>query len=560
MRNIFNSLRDWHIVIAITILVMLVFGRSLTYEFTNTDDTQLLVVDQEYLGNLANIPRLFTADVFISKPHPFVFYRPLFNLLFMVELQFEKNGTWLFHLTNVLLHFGCSAILFFLFKELKIPRLTAGMAACIFCVHPINTSAVAWIPGRNDTLLTLFILSSFFFFIRWMETEKTWQFLCHWFLFFFALLTKESAALFPILCLSYGLYVRRENLGRWKIILMIVTYSFATAIWIALRSLVHQTYEVHDTSIQLIMESLKKFPALVLYFGNIFLPFNLSVYPNFEDHSLILGGISIVVIAALVLVKQPYRRAIFWGFAWFLLFLAPTLIYGTNFYEHRAYCATVGILFTLTQLRPIRDIDFSKTPYVVGFGVLIFFFSILTILHVEHFQNRLTFMTSAYRLDPSIDESYAGLAGTYMDAGDDEAALKILQAGISRKQDMIIVHSMLGDIYANQGNYSQAAQEYKASLRIEPLRLFTYLNYGKSCLQTGNYDQAAKLWKTSVAIKPEFVLGYYYLANFYVHTKIDPDSAMIYVRKIQRQGVVVMPELLESIEAVKKLQKIKKPN
>jgi uncharacterized membrane protein YecN with MAPEG domain len=301
-----DSLHDWHVVLAITILIVLVFGRSLTYEFTYADDTQLLVVNQEFLGNLANIPRLFSTDVFISMSNSNVFYRPLFNLLFMIELQFEKNGTWLFHLTNILLHLGCSLALYFLFKELRIPRLTAGMAACIFCVSPISTSAVVWIPGRNDTLLTLFILSSFLFFLRWMETKKTWQFICHWFLFLLALLTKESAVFFPLLCLSYGFYVRRENPGRGKIILIIVTYAIAAAVWIALRSLVHQTHEIHYEGVQLISGWLKNLPALALYFGKILFPFNLSVYPNFEDHSLILGGISIVLIIVLMLVKQTH--------------------------------------------------------------------------------------------------------------------------------------------------------------------------------------------------------------------------------------------------------------
>jgi tetratricopeptide (TPR) repeat protein len=551
MRKIFDSLRDWHIVFTITLLIVLVFGRSLTYEFTGADDTQLLVVNQEFLGNLANIPRLFSTDVFISMPNSYVFYRPLFNLLFMIELQFEKDGTWLFHLTNILLHLGCSVILYFLLRELKIPRLTAGMAACIFCVHPINTSAVVWIPGRNDTLLALFILSSFLFFLRWMETKKMWQFLCHWVLFLFALLTKESAVFFPLLCLSYGFYVRRDNPGRGKIILLIITYAIATAVWIALRSLVHQAYEIHYAGVQLISEWLKNLPALALYFGKVFLPFNLSIYPNFENHSLMLGGISIVMFIGLVLVGQPHRRAICWGFAWFLLFLVPTLMGGTIFYEHRAYCAAVGVIFALTQLQPIQAHDFSKMPYVAGFGILILLLSIFTILHAAHFQNRLAFATSAYRMDPSIDDAYLLFAGTFIDGGDVDGAVKILQTGISRNQNMMMAHRMLGDIYANRGNYSQAAQEYKTSLRIEPLHLYTYINYGKLCLQTGNYDQAVQLWKTSVAINPEFILGYYYLTNFYVHTKTDPDSAMIYAREIQRHGAVVMPELLESIEAVK---------
>ncbi|MDP2885024.1 MAG: hypothetical protein Q8P51_08405 [Ignavibacteria bacterium] len=551
MRKLFDSLRDWHVVLAIAILIALAFGRSLTYEFTGGDDIQPLVMNQEFLGNPSNILRLFSTDVFISESNPYVYYRPLLNLLFMLELQFEKDGTWLFHLTNILLHFGCSVVLFFLFKELNIPRLTAGMAAGIFSVHPINTSAVVWISGRNDTMLALFLLSSFLFFLRWMETANMWQFLWHGFLFLFALLTKESAVLLPLLCLSYGFFVRRENPGRGKIYLLIIPYAIAIAVWIALRSLVHQEYqeyEVQYAGVQLISEWLKNLPALALYFGKVFLPFNLSIFPNLEDHSLLLGGISIALFIGLALVGQPHRRAVSWGLAWFLLFLLPTLIGGTIFHEHRAYCATVGVLFALTQLKPIQPPDFSKMTYVAGFGILILLFSVLTFLHGAHFQDRPAYVTSAYRLDPSVDPSNFLLAGLFIDSGDDDNALKILQAGILRNQYMKVAHRMLADIHTRRGDYAEAKREYEVSLKIEPLHLYTYINYGKMHLQEGHIDDAARLWKKAVLINPNFLLGYYFLANFYVHKKNEPDSAMLFVGELQKRGVTVLPELIHAIE------------
>jgi hypothetical protein len=64
----------------------------------------------------------------------------------------------------------------------------------------------------------------------------------------------------------------------------------------------------------------------------------------------------------------------------------------------------------------------------------------------------------------------------------------------------------------------------------------------------GRPDHAAQLWQRSVILSPDFLLGYYYLANFYVHVKNDPDSAMMYANQIQQRGVAVMPELLHAIQ------------
>jgi hypothetical protein len=67
-------------------------------------------------------------------------------------------------------------------------------------------------------------------------------------------------------------------------------------------------------------------------------------------------------------------------------------------------------------------------------------------------------------------------------------------------------------------------------------------------LQEGSIDDAARLWKRAGSINPDFLLGYYYLANFYVHKKNEPDSATLFVRELQKRGVTVLPELIQAIE------------
>ena len=42
--------------------------------------------------------------------------------------------------------------------------------ALIFILHPVNISAISWIPGRNDTLLTIFILTSFLQWIKYLKS------------------------------------------------------------------------------------------------------------------------------------------------------------------------------------------------------------------------------------------------------------------------------------------------------------------------------------------------------------------------------------------------------
>lgn len=207
-----RSLNDKYIYLLITSVAIILYGKSIFFEYTHMDDAQLLVMNQSFIGNIANLPKMFTTDVFISVTNIHTYYRPLMNVLFMLEAQIAKDNPLLYHITNIFLHIGCSILVYMLFQQLQFSKILSAIAALMFCVHPIHTSAVVWIPGRNDTLLTLFVLSSFLFFLRAHETKRIFFFAIHAIIFFFALLVKESAIALPFLCLGYIYFVKRERL------------------------------------------------------------------------------------------------------------------------------------------------------------------------------------------------------------------------------------------------------------------------------------------------------------------------------------------------------------
>ena len=267
MPNKIPSIRDSHIYLLITLVACIIYAKSIVYQYTYFDDIYLLFVNHEFLSNLANLPKLFTTDVFISVTNPEIFYRPLMNVLFMLEMQVSKDSLVLFHITNIILHIGCSFLLFVVFKQLRIPRHIAAAAALIFCAHPLNTSAVVWIPGRNDTLLTLFVLASISLFLRALETKRIWHWVGHLIFFFLALLTKETAFALLILCPSYFFFIRREKLSRTTILSVGVTYLVLVAVWLGMRSMVTHSYDAHQSLVTFATSWLSNAPAFVLYIG-----------------------------------------------------------------------------------------------------------------------------------------------------------------------------------------------------------------------------------------------------------------------------------------------------
>ena len=60
----------------------------------------------------------------------------------------------------MILHVLCTGLFRWLLVTLGLGSLMATLIATVFAVHPALTGSIAWIPGRNDTLMTAFALVS----------------------------------------------------------------------------------------------------------------------------------------------------------------------------------------------------------------------------------------------------------------------------------------------------------------------------------------------------------------------------------------------------------------
>ena len=85
-------------------------------------------------------------------------YRPLRFLSFAADWKLGGGDPTVFHITNIILHGLCCLLLLGLFRRFRMPASIAFTAALLFCVHPIQTEAVAYISGRKDLLCALFYL------------------------------------------------------------------------------------------------------------------------------------------------------------------------------------------------------------------------------------------------------------------------------------------------------------------------------------------------------------------------------------------------------------------
>ena len=75
-----------------------------------------------------------------------------------------------YHLIDILLHGMSCCLLFSCLLMFGFHKKVSFWSTMIFCVHPAQTQAVAWIAGRNDSLLAVFILLCVLSLLQYLST------------------------------------------------------------------------------------------------------------------------------------------------------------------------------------------------------------------------------------------------------------------------------------------------------------------------------------------------------------------------------------------------------
>src|ERR1700736_6530511 len=122
------------------------------------DDTALVLRDP-LIRSWRLIPEGFNHYLFVDAT-PSDFYRPLQRVTYTIEYAFFAARPGPYHITNIALH-TAAAIALLLFAEALLEafgcesgrsRWIAMIAALVWAIHPVHTSAVVYVSGRADPL------------------------------------------------------------------------------------------------------------------------------------------------------------------------------------------------------------------------------------------------------------------------------------------------------------------------------------------------------------------------------------------------------------------------
>ncbi|MCC7158258.1 MAG: hypothetical protein IT281_01830, partial [Ignavibacteria bacterium] len=130
--------------------------------------------DRLLLGNAAKVIQEHqNAFSFINSPYLFndgIFYRPVVNATVLITSVAAGDSLYQHYAVNILIHSISVILLFFILVRLKSTSFQSLMLSLIFAVHPVLVNSVSWLPGRNDSLLALFVLLSFLALMKYAES------------------------------------------------------------------------------------------------------------------------------------------------------------------------------------------------------------------------------------------------------------------------------------------------------------------------------------------------------------------------------------------------------
>ncbi len=421
------------------------------------DEQWMIVKDTAFLEQWSNVKTAFTS------PSTDMYYRPLFIISLIVDYHLGKLSPFIYHFTNLIWHLMSVILLYKFLLLVKIEKKIAFTFSLLFSIHPALLHAVAWIPGRNDVMLAVFMLSSLICLKKFIDTSLKRFFFLNLMFFTCALFTKENAIVLPMIFSAF--YLTSDGFKLKRLFLFLVFWVILSISWLLIRnSIINGNHIYANDYTTLLKNSLLGF---LIFIGKILLPLNQSVLPVIKNSSIISGISTLIVLIVFCFIPGiKNKRLAFLGlFIFFILLIIPVWFGASKIngehYEQRMYGAMIGIVLFFTQIK--FDLHSKKKFYWIA--SILLFYIIKTSDRMSIYKNERSF----------------------------------IEAGINECPDYYLFYLQKADILSNQKDYDEAIIYYNKAIYLRPNfsaalsnRGFAYYNLGRLTESISDYTDAIK--------------------------------------------------------------------
>lgn len=471
-----------------------------------------------------------------------------------------------FHMANITIHITTCFILFLTIsvfhrslEEHKVNPLDkkfyssmlAGSVACLWGVHPIQTSTVTYLVQRMASLQTLFYLACVAAFVwarlSWMKgrTKRARIFAgaCATFLAS-AFLSKENSAMLPVMLLVVEIWFFRPNLPEtlWEkwlrslrtlkgAVFSVVGAGFMGIVIVAtIRHFAAGYSGRHFT----MMERLLTEARIVMHYMYAILvpnPRVLSIEHDVEVSTSLLSPpttlLSLMAIGGLLWFSVAYRKKLpllTFGLVWFFLNLVieSTIVPLELIFDHRMYLPSVGLILAVVEavrlaggrlLVSYSPQQRSKLAWS-GLAIVCSVLSLMTFYRNEDWRDIITINRDAVEKAPKNPRAHANYSVALSRVGRYEEALaeayKAIELGRQGLEEHVVATTTVVTVYMQQDLWDKAIEEGERLLAQKPEKFdamslpILYLKLAECHRKIGNYSAAYDYVARTVELTQRF--------------------------------------------------------
>ena len=511
--------------VVVIILSFILYGKALKFGFNYLDDSILVIDNYKLNSDYGNIPKAFSQHIFkvegqADGSHDY--YRPLMTLSFMLDAHIAGSPVpYFYHFTNLLLHILTGILLLIFLKKFGVAPIPSFILCLFFLVHPALAQAVAWIPGRNDSLLAVFVLAAFVFLLRYLEEKKIYLLILHIFMFVLALFAKENGIMLIPLVFFYLKFIAKDKFNATcKAPYLWVGFGYLICVlpWWLMRQ---AALDANNTTYMgnVIKNMMTNSPMISQYIGKTLFPFDLSVLPTIRDTHFIYGILAIALVAVAIYFTQAKRwNYILFGLLWYFIFLFPALVSPFVGLEHRIYVPMFGFLLIMAETKWIKELGDStfKIQNLIFPLAFIIMFLFLTNNRLPVFKDRISFYKNGTETSEYGTFAYLTLGKQYEKIENYDSAIITYQKGLKVDSTLIMFHNNMATDYMKLDMFPEAEREINRELALHPTNYTAIQNLGTVYKLTNRMDLAAEQWRKVLKLKPNFAYAYQELAKYYL--------------------------------------------
>jgi hypothetical protein len=436
-----------------------------------------------------------------------------------------------FHLVNVLMHAACALLLWQVLRSLRVQG--AWLGAALWALHPVEVESVAWITEAKNSESGLFFLLSILFFARWLRvkdlnrrTEDDWNYALTLLFAALAMASKSSTVILPaVLCLCAWWMEGRlcwRNVARVVPIFLMALAASALSIWtqgLHLATVTDQQW-VRTWPQRLVTAG----DAVWFYFGKLVWPHPLmTIYPRWQ----IDGGqwvsylplLAVIVILSIFWLKrEPWTRACFFAFAYFMMALLPILGLIDNYiflfsfvFDHFQYLASIGPLALAgTGLVRLSDFLLPKKPRLQWLqsalcAELLLILGIASWQRTWVYESEYALWTDELARNPNCWLGHYNLGNALLQNGQVDEAVAHYQKAVELNPNFFEGHTDLLDVALGQRRQlDDAVAQYRKAVELNPNLFEAHNNLGVALGQKGQLDEAITQFQEVLRLKPDY--------------------------------------------------------